>query len=184
MTTVSVVGECFFWYQLTRVVPDKFHRAVKRLCVCVCVCHCHSYSSCLMTVLVDFSQFNTWHIVKEGANEGTNESWHNLQHMKNPKYTFCRKFRWGYVLKFFFIKLTRLLTEYAFSALALLVGQQKWHPACKKLSGGMLTWLCIWVKVQICIWLRWYHCHSLSCSSKYRLVLPALFYLSHAGSPR
>ena len=30
------VGECFFWYQLTRVVPDKFHRAVKRLCVCSC----------------------------------------------------------------------------------------------------------------------------------------------------
>ena len=28
------VGECFFWYRLTRVVPDKFHRAVKRLCVC------------------------------------------------------------------------------------------------------------------------------------------------------
>jgi len=29
------VGECFFWYRLTRVFPDKFHRAVKRLCVCV-----------------------------------------------------------------------------------------------------------------------------------------------------
>jgi len=38
MTTMSVVGECFFWYRLIRVVPDKFHRAVKRLCVCVCVC--------------------------------------------------------------------------------------------------------------------------------------------------
>jgi len=34
------VGECFFWYQLTRVVPDKFHRAVKRLCLCVSVCVC------------------------------------------------------------------------------------------------------------------------------------------------
>jgi len=33
----GVVGECFFWYRLTRVFPDKFHRAVKRLC-CVCVC--------------------------------------------------------------------------------------------------------------------------------------------------
>ena len=29
------VGECFFWYRLTRVVPDKIHRAVKRLCVWV-----------------------------------------------------------------------------------------------------------------------------------------------------
>jgi len=27
--------ECFFWYRLTRVVPDKIHRAVKWLC-CVC----------------------------------------------------------------------------------------------------------------------------------------------------
>jgi len=36
MTTMSVVGECFFWYRLTRVVPDKFHRAVKWSCVCVC----------------------------------------------------------------------------------------------------------------------------------------------------
>jgi len=38
MTTMSVVGECFFWYWLTRVVLHKFHTAVKRLCVCVCVC--------------------------------------------------------------------------------------------------------------------------------------------------
>ena len=37
MTTMRVVGECFFWYRLTRVFRDKFHRAVKRLCVCVCV---------------------------------------------------------------------------------------------------------------------------------------------------
>jgi len=33
----------------------------------------------------------------------------------------------------------------AFSALTLLVGQQEGHPACKKQSGGMLAWLCIWV---------------------------------------
>ena len=29
----------------------------------------------------------------------------------------------------------------AFSALTLLVGWQEGHPACKKLSGGMLAWL-------------------------------------------
>jgi len=28
---------------------------------------------------------------------------------------------------------------YAFSALTLLVGQQEGHPACKKLSGGVLA---------------------------------------------
>jgi len=38
------------------------------------------------------------------------------------------------------------------SALTLLVGRQEGHPACKKLSGGMLAWLCVWIKVQICIW--------------------------------
>ena len=31
------VRECFFWYRLTRVFPDKIHKAVKWLCVCVCV---------------------------------------------------------------------------------------------------------------------------------------------------
>jgi len=32
----------------------------------------------------------------------------------------------------------------AFSALTLLVGRQEGHPACKKLSGGMLVWLSVW----------------------------------------
>jgi len=40
----------------------------------------------------------------------------------------------------------------AFSALTLLVGRQQGHPACKKLSGEMLEWSYVWVKVQICIW--------------------------------
>jgi len=40
----------------------------------------------------------------------------------------------------------------AFSALMLLVGQQEGHPACKKLSGGVLVWLSVWSKVQTCIW--------------------------------
>ena len=43
-------------------------------------------------------------------------------------------------------------TTCAFSALTLLVGQQKGHPACKKLSGGVLAWLSAWSKVQTCIW--------------------------------
>jgi len=41
-----------------------------------------------------------------------------------------------------------LVSVNAFSALTLLVGWQEGH-ACKKLSGGMLAWLCVWVKVQI-----------------------------------
>ena len=39
----------------------------------------------------------------------------------------------------------------AFSALTLLVGQQEGHPACKKLSGGVLVWLSVWSDVQTCI---------------------------------
>ena len=60
-----------------------------------------------------------------------------------------------------------------FSASMLLVGRQEGHPACKKLSGGVLAWLSVWSKVQTCIWPSWCHCHSLSLASvKSRLVLP------------
>jgi len=34
MTTIGLSGECFFWYRLTRVVPNKIWRAVKWLYVC------------------------------------------------------------------------------------------------------------------------------------------------------
>jgi len=37
------------------------------------------------------------------------------------------------------------------SALTLLAGRQEGHPACKKLSGGVLAWLSDWSKVQTCI---------------------------------
>jgi len=33
----------------------------------------------------------------------------------------------------------------------LLVGQQEGHPACKKLSGGVLARLFVWSDVQLCI---------------------------------
>jgi len=33
-----------------------------------------------------------------------------------------------------------IISAFAFSALTLLVGRQEGHPACKKLSGGMLAW--------------------------------------------
>ena len=41
---------------------------------------------------------------------------------------------------------------HAFSALTLLVGRQEGHPACKKLSGEVLSWLSVWSEVQTCIW--------------------------------
>jgi len=61
----------------------------------------------------------------------------------------------------------------------LLVGRQEGHPACKKLSGGVLAWLSVWSKVQTCIWPSRCHCHSLSLAS----VKSRLVYLSGTGSP-
>ena len=68
-----------------------------------------------------------------------------------------------------------------FSALMLFVGRQEGHPACKKLSGGVLAWLPVWSEVQTCIWPSCCHCHSLSLASvKSRLVLP-FWYLGSPG---
>ena len=66
---------------------------------------------------------------------------------------------------------------------SLLVGRQEGHPACKKLSGGVLAWLSIWSEMQTCIWPSWCHCHSLSLASvKSRLIFTFLV-PAHLGSP-
>ena len=63
----------------------------------------------------------------------------------------------------------------AFSALTLLDVWQKGHPACKKLSGGVLAWLSVWGEMQMCIWPLPL---TISCSSKSRLVLPSWYWLT------
>jgi len=64
-------------------------------------------------------------------------------------------------------------------ALTLLVGWQEGHPACKKLSGGLVAWLSAWSEVQTCIWPSGCHCHSMSLASvKSRLVLPFWYRLT------
>jgi len=64
MTRMRVVGECFFWYRLTRVFPDKFHRAVKRLCcVCVCTFHVvHMYNIVIYCIIVQDVMHNTFFV--------------------------------------------------------------------------------------------------------------------------
>ena len=60
-------------------------------------------------------------------------------------------YRWSVYFPTFSIEQYFLQTIHrsnVFSALTLLVG----HPACKKLSGGVLTWLSVWIEVQSCIW--------------------------------
>ena len=37
-----------------------------------------------------------------------------------------------------------------FSVFTLLVRRQEGHPACKKLSSGVLAWLSVWSEVQTC----------------------------------
>jgi len=56
------------------------------------------------------------------------------------------------LIRFFFkFKCYIYCLLFAFSALTLLVGRQEGHPACKKLSGGVLAWLSVWSEMQTCI---------------------------------
>ena len=75
-------------------------------------------------------------------------------------------------------EVTRQLTK-DISALTLLAGRREEHPACKKLSGGVLAWLSVCSEVQTCIWPSGFHCHSPSLASvKSRLVLPFWYRLT------
>ena len=66
----------------------------------------------------------------------------------------------------------------AFGALTLLVGRQEGHPACNKLSGGVLVWLSAWSEVQICIMVQLMPLPlTVSCFGKIQIV-----HLSHTSS--
>ena len=96
----------------------------------------------------------------------------SVLHLPNMPIIQVSKFK-----KHSIVYLERKLT--AFSALTLLVGRQEGHPACKKLSSGVLAWLSVWIEMQTCIWPSWCHCHSLSLASvKSRLVLPFWYRLT------
>jgi len=86
---------------------------------------------------------------------------------------------WNITKFFIYLFIYTFFSATAFSALTLLVERQEGHPACKKLSCGVLAWLSIWSDVQTCIWPSWCHCHSLSLASvKSRLVLPFWYRLT------
>ena len=112
-------------------------------------------------------------------------------HFSGPGQAFsqecvCSKITYKWRAQWFFFILSRSSLKVsvigqscAFSALTLLVGRQEGHPACKKLSGGVLAWLSVWSEVQTCIWPSWCHFHSLSLASvKSRLVLPFWYRLT------
>ena len=75
-----------------------------------------------------------------------------------------------------------LLTASPFSALTLLVGRQEGHPACKKLSSGVLAWLSVWSEVLMHMAQLMPLPLTVSCSSKmqtgFTFLVPA-----HMGSP-
>ena len=76
------------------------------------------------------------------------------------------------------IKIVFACLQMTLKSLMLLVGRQEGHPACRKLSDGVLAWLSVWNEVQTCIWPSWCHCHSLSLASvKSRLVLRFWYWL-------
>jgi len=66
---------------------------------------------------------------------------------------------------------------YAFSALMLLVGQQKGIQPVKKLSGGVLAWLSVWSTAQLMPLPL-----TVSCFSKIQVGFTFLV-LAHPGSP-
>ena len=64
----------------------------------------------------------------------------------------CSLYAMGpFLLDLVCIYVCMLFINFAFSALTLLVGRQEGHPACKKLSGGVLVRLSVWREVQTCI---------------------------------
>jgi len=64
------------------------------------------------------------------------------------------------LLKVFFgLVFTLMLIDYCFSAaevvcvqFAVYMMQQEGHAVCKKLSGGVLAWLSVWIELLTCIW--------------------------------
>jgi len=69
---------------------------------------------------------------------------------------------------------------------ALLIGRQEGHLTCKKLSVGMLAWLCLGQGADLHMAQLMPLPLTISSSSKSRLVLPFWIYLSvpaHMGSP-
>jgi len=65
--------------------------------------------------------------------------------------------------------------------LTLLVEWQEGHPAHKKLSGGVLAWLSVWIEVQTCIQLMPLPL-TVSCFSKIQIGYTFLV-LAQPGSP-
>jgi len=72
---------------------------------------------------------------------------------------------------------------FAFIALTLLVWWQEGHPACKKLSVGVLEWLSVWSEGQTYMTQLMPLPLTVSCFSKIKIGFTFLV-PAHLGSPR
>jgi len=81
------------------------------------------------------------------------------------------KFKYKY--KYKYLKCLLEYSSFAFSALMLLVGRQEGHLACKKLSGGMLSWLS-GMRCRLAYSQQMPLPLTISCFSKSRLVFTCL----------
>ena len=125
-------------------------------CIRPCWCHCHSVplASVKSSLVLPFWYWLTLVVPEEGA------------------------VKRAHVCVYFF-HFSHIKCVVAFSALTLLFGRQEGHPACKKLSSGVLAWLSVWSEVQTCIRPSWCHYHSLSLAPvKSRLFLPFWYRLT------
>jgi len=161
------VGECFFWYRPTRVVPDK--RPLNG-CVCVCVCVCVSVcvSVCVRSCQTHLIQNTHTHTHTRlttlcpglpgwAGTRKVRPVWILLKQSPRTPAAQLRAPTQGHshhhIFVYLFIYLYYLFILFmSFTALTLLVGRQEGYPACKKLSGRVLAWLSAWSEVQTCMW--------------------------------
>jgi len=125
--------------------------ACVRVCVCVCVCVCR----CIRSV-----RFSIW---ENGCQTHPARLTRVIVFVHHFSSLNCLSAVLDYVRvrELYMRTLHRIL----WCAFTLSVGRQEGHPACKKLSGGVLACLSDWSAVQTCLWPSWCHCHSLSLAS-------------------
>jgi len=155
------VGECFFWYRPTRVVPDKGplngcwkQQQLVRNVPLVRPDHTPTTTASHPQQCCSWHQMQTSRRCGSWNHPSQTHSWtpHRHTHTSSvspPVTADC------------VTPITSTDNQFALSAFTLLVGRHKEHPACKKLSDEVLVWLSVWIEVQIvCIWSSWCHCNA------------------------
>ena len=105
----------------------------------------------------------------------------NVCNAFRPDFRLSRHSVWIFIPSICILCLCLYIID-AFSALTLLVGRQEGHPACKKLSGGVLAWLSVWSEVDLHMAQLMPLPLTVSCFSKIQIGFTFLV-PAHLGSP-